>query len=84
MEFSTEHIGRHEQLTGLREPSADPYAHLQNKYNILHCEMIEYKTKANYWEAQFNKFKSREGLLQAEIDELKAKLRKREQQPDSK
>jgi transposase len=80
MEFSTEHIGRHEQLTGLKEPSSDPYAHLQNKYNILHGEMIEYKTKAHYWEAQFNKFKSREELLQAEIDELKAKLRKREQQ----
>jgi hypothetical protein len=26
----------------------------------LHLEMIDYKTKANYWEVQFNKFKSGE------------------------
>jgi transposase len=42
--------------------------------------MIGYKTKAYYWEAQFNKFKSREELLKEEIEELKAQLRKREQQ----
>jgi uncharacterized coiled-coil DUF342 family protein len=42
--------------------------------------MLDYKTRANYWEAQFNKFKSREDTLKEEIDGLKAKLRKREQQ----
>ncbi len=42
--------------------------------------MLDYKTRANYWEAQFTKFKSREDELKAEIEGLKAKLRKREQQ----
>ena len=56
------------------------YAKLQMKYETLHKEMLDYKTRANYWEAQFNQFKSREDTLQSEIDELKARLRKREQQ----
>lgn len=80
MEFSTEHIGRSEQLTDLQGQWASLYVDLQNKYHHLRIEMIEYKTQAHYWEAQFNKFKSREELLKEEIEELKAKLRKREQQ----
>lgn len=55
-------------------------ASFNNKYDLLYREMIEHKTKAHYWEAQFNKFKSREGLLEAKIEELEAQLRKREQQ----
>jgi hypothetical protein len=43
-------------------------------------EMLDYKTRAHYWEAQFNKFKSREDHLKIEVEALKAKLRKREQQ----
>lgn len=42
--------------------------------------MIGFKAKANYWEAQFTQYKSREDLLRAEVEALKAKLRKREQQ----
>ena len=62
MEFSTEHIERHEQLTSLKEPSTDLYAHLQNKYNILHCEMIEYKTKARSINSNCSsKYKEKQG-----------------------
>src|SRR6185312_9293936 len=43
-------------------------------------EMIGYKTKANYWEAQFRQVKTREEELLSEVEELKAKLRKREQE----
>jgi transposase len=56
------------------------YAQLQSRYEAQAIEMIEYKTKANYWEAQFNQIKTREEELIAENEELKAKLRKREQQ----
>src|ERR1700722_12000825 len=56
------------------------YAELQSKYDLNNIEMIGYKTKANYWEAQFRQLKTREEELASEIDELKAKLRKREQE----
>jgi len=80
MEFSASHIERHQQVTVLQEELPVRYAQLQMQYEALQKEMTDYKTKANYWEAQFNKFKSREDLLKIEIEELKAKLRKREQQ----
>lgn len=80
MEFSTEHSSRHQQITGLQDELLVRYAELKIKYETLQKEMIDYKTKAHYWEEQFNKFKSREELLSAEIEELKAQLRKREQQ----
>lgn len=80
MEFITEHTDRHQQLTDIQEATPDGYAELKIKHEILYREMVEYKTRANYWEAQFNKYKSREELLKAEIEELKAQLRKREQQ----
>lgn len=56
------------------------YEALQSKYEIKNQEMIDYKYKANYWEAQFNKVKSREEILKTENEELKAQLCKREQQ----
>src|ERR1700678_284002 len=80
MEFPTQHIERHQQVTVLQDALAIRYAKLQIQYEALHREMLDYKTRANYWEAQFNKFKSREETLKAEIEELQAKLRKREQQ----
>lgn len=80
MEFPARHIERHQQFTILQNELPVRYAELQMQYEALHREMIDYKTKSNYWEAQFNKFKSREDILKAEIEELKAKLRKREQQ----
>jgi transposase len=42
--------------------------------------MIDYKHKANYWETQFQQIKKREIEMNNEIEELKTKLRKREQQ----
>ena len=80
MQFSAKHIDRHQQVTALQQEFHARYDKLHIKYNALYREMIDFKTKANYWEAQFNKFKSREELLKAEIEELKAKLRKREAQ----
>jgi len=80
MEFLIEHSNRHQQITGLQDELAVRYTELKIQYETLQREMIDYKTKAHYWEAQFNKFKSREELLSAEIEELKAQLRKREKQ----
>lgn len=58
----------------------DRYSQLQLKYERKNIEMIGFKTKANYWEAQFSQLKSREEQLVAENEELKAKLRKREEE----
>src|SRR3989338_7970929 len=80
MEFLANHTDRHQQVTVLQNELSIRYAKLQMQYETLHKEMLDYKTRSNYWEAQFNKFKSREDTLKAEIEELKAKLRKREQQ----
>jgi transposase len=52
----------------------------ENRYNLLRCEMIEHKTKSHYWETQFNRAKERESALRTEVEDLKAKLRKRDQQ----
>lgn len=80
MEFVAEHKERQEQVTVLQEDYPNRYADLKMQYESLRQKMVDYKTKANYWEAQFKKFKSREDLLKIEIEALKAKLRKREQQ----
>jgi len=80
MGFPVQHIERHQQVTVLQDELPVRYATLQRQYDALHLEMLDYKTKANYWETQFNRFKSREDLLKAEIEELKAALCKREQQ----
>jgi Fic family protein len=56
------------------------YAELQSRYDLKNIEMIGHKTKASYWEAQFRQLKTREEELISEVDELKAKLRKREQE----
>jgi transposase len=66
--------------TNYHEYCLNRYAELQARYDITNIEMIEYKTKANYWEAQFRQLKSREQQLIAENEDLKAKLRKREQE----
>jgi transposase len=73
MELAHKTTGRVQQLSEL-------YAKLQLRYEAQTIEMIEHKTKANYWEAQFKQIKTREEELIAENEELKAKLKKREQQ----
>ena len=79
MEFLANHSDRHQQFTVLQNELSIRYAKLQMQYEALYKEMLDYKTRSNYWEAQFNKFKSREDTLKEEIEEFKAKLRKREQ-----
>jgi transposase len=69
-----------EQKINIHQECFNRYAQLQSKYEFKNIEMIEYKTKANYWEAQFRQLKTREESLVAENEELKAKLRKREQE----
>lgn len=73
-------VPRYEQATDLHKSCLSRYSQLQSQYKIKHIEMIEYKTKAHYWETQFQKVKTREEELLSEVEELKAKLRKREQQ----
>ena len=80
MEFTAEYTVRHEQAADLHKSCFNHYVKLQSKYEIKNKEMIEYKTKANFWEAQFHRVKTREEELLSEVEELKAKLRKREQQ----
>ena len=46
----------------------------------LKTELIDYKQKANYWEAQFHLLKTKQAEMQEELEELKAHLRKREHQ----
>lgn len=74
------HIERHQQVTVLQEELPVRYAKLQMQYEALQQEMLDDKTRASYWEAQFNKFKSWEDILKEKIESLEAKLRKREQQ----
>jgi len=69
-----------EQGTDVHEICAQRYAELQTSYEHKNLEMIGYKTKANYWEAQFRQLKTREEQLISENEELKSKLRKREQE----
>ena len=76
MQFSAKHIDRHQQVTALQQEFHARYDKLHVKYTALYREMIDFKTKANYWETQFNKFKSREELLKAEIEELLIQISK--------
>jgi len=80
MELIAEHLDRQQQLTNIHEQLPGLYFELLSKFEIQKRELVEYKTKAHYWETQFHKFKSREDELKSELEELKAKLRKREQQ----
>lgn len=80
MEFVAKHTVFNKHESDPHENGCNRYANLESKYNFLKIEMIGYKTKANYWEAQFRQLKTREEKLTSEVEELKAKLRKREQE----
>lgn len=80
MECSAKNIVLNEQGIDVHANCVQHYAELQASYEHKNLEMIGYKTKANYWEAQFRQLKTREEELVSEIEELKAKLRKREQE----
>lgn len=76
MEISERHTERHHQFSDIHKQ----FIQLRSNNEILKLEVIEYKQKANYWETQFHSLKSREKSLQSELEEMKAQLRKREQQ----
>lgn len=80
MEYLTESTASHHYEINVHETCLIRHAELQSKYDHKNIEMIGYKTKANYWEAQFRQLKTREEELLSEVNELKAKLRKREQE----
>ena len=63
----------------LQDDFFERYTPLQERYHALHLELVEYKQKANYWEAQFGQSKAREDALKLAVEELKAKLKKREE-----
>lgn len=83
----TDYSDHHHQLSELDQQIYVSYDSLkiayQNQGELLRksqLQLVEYKQQSSYWEAQFQKFKSREDTLKKEVEELKAKLRKREQQ----
>jgi len=87
MDSSAVYLDHHHQLSELSQQIYSSYDSLKLAYEtqreLLHAsqlKVIEYKQQANYWETQFQQFKSREEVLKKEVEELKAKLRKREKQ----
>jgi hypothetical protein len=80
MECSTKNTVFNEQEIDVHASCVQRYAELQASYEHKNIEMIGYKTKANYWEAQFRQLKTREEELSSEVEKLKAKLRKREEE----
>ena len=87
MDTSVAHIDRTNQFVELYQQVSLSYEALKSAYEQQGKELkesklatINYKHQAHYWEAQFKQIKSREEILQEELEELKAKLRKREQQ----
>ncbi len=81
------HQERQTQLSELTEQMLHSYEVLKSAYQEqgeklteLKTSVIHYKQQSSYWEWQFKQIKSRQEELEAELEELKAKLRKREQQ----
>ena len=58
MEFPSQHSARHDQMTVLHDDLPVRYAVLQTQYQTLQREMLDYKTKAHYWQAQFSNLNS--------------------------
>ena len=80
MELISGFTTRQPQSSLLQDDFFERYIPLQARYHALHLELVEYKQKANDWEAQFGQSKAREEVLKLESEGLKAKLKKREQQ----
>lgn len=68
------------ELQNRQEQFLNLYSVLICNYEKIKIELIDYKTKANYWESQFTRIKTKETELNEELADLKAQLRKREQQ----
>ncbi|MBW2986892.1 IS66 family transposase [Candidatus Woesearchaeota archaeon] len=71
---------RHKQFFQLHDTLFSAYSGLHIIHEQQKLELIEYKAQAHYWESQFKRMKTTEKKLNAEVEELKAQLRKREQQ----
>jgi transposase len=80
MELASKITERNKDLSILYQQLSTCYNELESEYKSQKQVLIEYKHKANYWEAQFHQVKTREELLKGEIEELKAQLYKREHQ----
>lgn len=87
MEAINTHVIRQQQFTELYQQISSSYEALKTAYAEQSSELkksklavIDYKNQAHYWEAQFKRIQTREEGLNQELEELKAKLRKREQQ----
>lgn len=87
MDTSAAHIDRTNQFVELYQQVSLSYGALKlayeqqgQKLKESKLTIIHYKHQAHYWETQFTQIKSREETLKEELEELKAKLRKREQQ----
>ena len=80
MELSKTISLRENQFSSLHMLLFSAYSELQVQYDQQKLDLVEYKRKANYWEAQFKHIKSTESELISQIESLKAALRKREQQ----
>lgn len=72
----TKHQPRHEQVINL----TIAYSRLKESHKEQQTLLIEYKTKANYWETQFKQSDEKRRLLVEEIAGLKAQLLQREHQ----
>src|SRR3990167_8250710 len=71
---------RQHQFSELNDELERAYVELKKQYHKQKWEMVEYKHQAHFWHAQFDRQKTRETELISEIENLKAALRKREQQ----
>jgi hypothetical protein len=63
MEYLKKNTVLNEQGIDVHASCMQRYAELQTSYEHKNIEMIGYKTKANYWEAQFRQLKTREEEL---------------------
>ena len=57
---------------------ANYFSQTNSEFKKQKIQLIDYKHKANYWETRFKELKQRESEKNNEIEELKAKLKKRE------
>lgn len=80
MDLARDYSHRTSQMSEMMSQLLVSYVGVQRAFEEQKYQMIDYKHKAHYWEAQFKQIQSRESELKNEMDELKAKLRKREHQ----
>lgn len=82
----SDYYNRHEQLHDLQDSASGAYMRLQHDYESQQItlkqkqlELVEYKTQAHYWEAQFKQQQKREIELKAELKNEIEKLQVQQQ-----